>query len=235
MRILVVEDEARLAGFVARGLREQSYAVDIAEDGESGLYQACSSTYDAIVLDLSLPKMDGLRVCRELRDAGVSTPVLMLTARDSVADRITGLDTGADDYLTKPFAFGELLARLRALMRRGTSDLRPTIIEVDDLVVDTGSQRVRRGDRGVALTAKEYSLLEFLAMNAGTVVSRTRIAEHVWDDSYDPFTNLIDVYIGRLRRKIDSHSERPLIHTRRGTGYILDRIAHAAPEHDDAD
>ncbi len=229
MRILLVEDEARVARFVARGLREEAYAVDVATDGESALYQASVNTYDAIILDLMLPKMDGLRVCRELRAAGVAAPVLMLTARDTVEDRITGLDTGADDYLTKPFAFGELLARLRALLRRG-AEVRPSVIAVADLSVDTRAQRVTRAGRQVSLTTKEYALLEFLARNAGRVVSRPEISEHVWDEGYDPFTNLIEVYIGRLRRKIDGGSESPLIHTRRGMGYIL-----AADDTGDAD
>jgi two-component system copper resistance phosphate regulon response regulator CusR len=220
MRVLLVEDDARVARFVTRGLREQAYAVDVAEDGEAALYQASVATYDVIVLDVMLPKVDGLTVCRELRATGVATPVLMLTARDTVQDRITGLDTGADDYLTKPFAFGELLARLRALLRRG-GEVRPDVVRVADLSIDTRAQRVARGGRAVSLTAKEYALLEFLARNAGRVVSRSEIAEHVWDENYDPFTNLIEVYIGRLRRKVDGASASPLIYTRRGTGYIL--------------
>ena len=232
MRVLLVEDDARVARFVARGLREQSYAVDVVEDGEAALYQASVATYDVIVLDVMLPKRDGLAVCRELRASGDATPVLMLTARDTVEDRITGLDTGADDYLTKPFAFGELLARLRALLRRG-ADVRPEVIGVADLAVDTRAHRVVRGGRSVSLTAQEYALLEYLARNAGRVVTRHEIAEHVWDETYDPFTNLIEVYIGRLRRKLDGGASTPLIHTRRGTGYVLgdDGISVA----DDAD
>jgi two-component system copper resistance phosphate regulon response regulator CusR len=220
MRVLLVEDEARMARFIARGLRERAYAVDVARDGEEALYQASINAYDVIILDLLLPKVDGLQVCRELRASGASTPILMLTARDTVHDRIRGLDTGADDYITKPFAFGELLARLRALLRRG-GDVRPQVITVADLSVDTHAQRVTRGGRPVPLTTKEYALLEFLARNARRVVGRSEISEHVWDDRYDPFTNLIDVYVGRLRRKVDGPGAVPLIHTRRGAGYIL--------------
>jgi two-component system copper resistance phosphate regulon response regulator CusR len=232
MRVLLVEDEARVARFVARGLREQAYAVDVAADGEEALYNASVNAYDVIILDLTLPKVDGLRVCRELRASGVGTPVLMLTARDTVEDRITGLDTGADDYLTKPFAFGELLARLRALLRRG-SEVRPEVITVADLSIDTRAQRVTRAGRAVSLTAKEYALLEYLARNAGRVVGRPELADHVWDETYDPFTNLIEVYIGRVRRKIDEPPASPLIHTRRGIGYVLSADGDA--ERDDVD
>jgi two-component system copper resistance phosphate regulon response regulator CusR len=234
MRVLLVEDEARVARFVARGLREQAYAVDVAEDGETALFHASVTTYDVIILDLMLPKVDGLSVCRELRAAGVATPMLMLTARDTVDDRITGLDTGADDYLTKPFAFGELLARLRAVLRRAGGEVRPNVVAVADLAIDTRAQRVTRGGRAIPLTAKEYALLEFLAINAGRVVGRSEIAEHVWDETYDPFTNLIEVYIGRLRRKVDGGSASPLIHTRRGTGYVLAAEADEDSESDDA-
>jgi len=234
MRVLLVEDEARVARFVARGLREQAYAVDVAADGEEALYNASVNAYDVIILDLTLPKVDGLRVCRELRASGVGTPVLMLTARDTVEDRITGLDTGADDYLTKPFAFGELLARLRALLRRG-SEVRPEVITVADLSIDTRAQRVTRAGRAVSLTAKEYALLEYLARNAERVVGRPELAEHVWDETYDPFTNLIEVYIGRVRRKIDEPPASPLIHTRRGIGYVLSADADGDAERDDVD
>ena len=220
MRLLLVEDEARMARFIARGLREQAYAVDLATDGESALYQAAVNTYDAIILDVMMPLKDGFTVCRELRAQGSRVPVLMLTARDAVEDRIAGLDTGADDYLTKPFAFGELLARLRALLRRG-AELRPTVINVADLTIDTRGQRASRAGRPVGLTTKEYALLEYLARNAGRVMGREEIAEHVWDETFDPFSNLIEVYINRLRRKIDGASAEPLIHTRRGAGYVL--------------
>ncbi|HKR00786.1 MAG TPA: response regulator transcription factor [Pyrinomonadaceae bacterium] len=220
MRLLLVEDEARVARFIARGLREQAYAVDLATNGEDALYQAAINTYDAIILDVMIPQKDGFTVCRELRAEGVRSPVLMLTARDAVEDRITGLDMGADDYLTKPFEFGELLARLRALLRRG-QELRPTVIKVADLEVDTRGQQARRRGLLLNLTTKEYALLTYLARNAGQVVSREEIAEHVWDETFDPFSNLIEVYINRLRRKVDGPLDVPLIHTRRGAGYVL--------------
>jgi two-component system copper resistance phosphate regulon response regulator CusR len=220
MRLLLVEDDVRLARFILRGLREQAYAVDLAADGEDALYQAAVNAYDAIILDVLIPRKDGFTVCRELRAGGMQIPVLMLTARDSVEDRITGLDTGADDYLTKPFEFGELLARLRALLRRG-SELRSSVIEVADLIIDTRSQQARRQGQALNLTTKEYAFLEYLSRNAGQVVGRESIAEHVWDESFDPFSNLIEVYINRLRRKVDGPFAVPLIHTRRGAGYIL--------------
>ena len=220
MRILLVEDEARVAGFVAKGLREQSYAVDVAGDGESALYQLAINTYDLVVLDVLLPIKDGHTVCRELRSSGVRTPILMLTALGSVDDRVTGLDCGADDYLIKPFDFKELLARIRALLRR-SADLRPGVIRIDDLALDTASHAATRAGRSVSLTAKEYALLEFLALNQDRVVGREQIAEHVWDESFDPLSNIIDVYIKRLRGKLDSGAARRLIHTRRGEGYIM--------------
>jgi two-component system copper resistance phosphate regulon response regulator CusR len=220
MRILLVEDEARMAQTIKRGLREAAYAVDVARDGEDALYQASINDYDAVILDVMIPRRDGFEVCRELRAQGSRVPVLMLTARDAVEDRISGLDTGADDYLTKPFEFGELLARLRALLRRG-QELRPIVIRVGDLEIDTRGQRVRRNGRTIELTTKEYTLLEYLARNAGNVVGRQEIAEHVWDDAFDPFSKLIDVYINRLRRKLDEPFGVPLIHTRRGAGYEL--------------
>jgi two-component system, OmpR family, copper resistance phosphate regulon response regulator CusR len=220
MRLLLVEDEAHVARFIARGLREQAYAVDVATNGEDALYQTAINTYDAIILDVMIPKKDGFTVCRELRAEGVRVPVLMLTARDAVEDRIEGLDTGADDYLTKPFEFGELLARLRALLRRGR-ELRSTIIQVADLVIDTRGQQASRRGRLLKLTTKEYTFLEYLSRNAGQVIGREEIAEHVWDESFDPFSNLIEVYINRLRRKVDGPLDVPLIHTRRGAGYVL--------------
>jgi heavy metal response regulator len=221
MRILLVEDEPRMANVIAKGLREQSYAVDVAEDGDSGLYQATLNDYDLIVLDVLLPQRDGYEVCRELRTRGDTTPVLMLTARASVDDRITGFDAGADDYLTKPFSFRELLARIRALLRRD-SQLRPDVVEVEDLVVDSASHRVARANKEVQLTAKEYALLEYLARRTGELVSRAEIAAHVWDDSFDPFSNTIEVYMNRLRKKIDGDHPIKLLHTRRGEGYILE-------------
>lgn len=220
MRLLLVEDEARVARFVARGLRGASYAVDEAGDGAAALYLASINVYDAVILDVMLPGSDGFTVCRELRASGVGVPVLMLTARDAVEDRIAGLDGGADDYLTKPFAFGELLARLRALLRRG-GELRDEKITIADLIIDIRARRVWRAGREVRLTTKEYAFLEYLARERGRVVGREEIAHHVWDESFDPFTNLIEVYVNRLRRKIDDGAGVPLIHTRRGAGYIL--------------
>jgi two-component system copper resistance phosphate regulon response regulator CusR len=220
MRILLVEDEARMGQAIKRGLRNAAYAVDVARDGEDALYQTSINEYDAVILDVMIPKLDGFEVCRELRAQGSRIPVLMLTARDAVEDRIAGLDTGADDYLTKPFEFGELLARLRALLRRG-QELRPTIIQVGDLEINTRGQRVRRNQQPIELTTKEYTLLEYLARNAGKVVGREEISEHVWDDTFDPFSKLIEVYINRLRRKVDEPFSVPLIHTRRGAGYEL--------------
>ncbi|HEX6965151.1 MAG TPA: response regulator transcription factor [Gemmatimonadaceae bacterium] len=226
MRILVVEDDPRLASTLAKGLREQAYAVDIVHDGDRAVQLAALNGYDAIVLDVMLPRRNGLEVCRTLRRQGLRVPVLMLTARDTVQDKITGLDAGADDYLTKPFAFGELLARLRALMRRG-NELLPSVLTVGDLVVDTRSQTARRAGRDIPLTAKEYALLEFLARHAGRVLGRAEICEHVWDENHDPWSNVLEVNINRLRRKLDAGGVPSLIQTRRGAGYIL-----AAPAED---
>jgi DNA-binding response OmpR family regulator len=220
MRLLLVEDDTRIARFIAKGLREQSYALDVVGSGEEALYQAAINTYDLAILDVMIPAPDGFAVCRELRKSGQRMPILMLTARDAVEDRITGLDSGADDYLTKPFEFRELLARLRALLRR-TGRLQAAELVVADLVVDTVGQNVSRGGKSISLTAKEYALLEFLARNAGRVVGRAEIAEHVWDDEFDPFSNLIEVYVNRVRRKVDLGSAKPLLHTRRGAGYVL--------------
>jgi len=221
MRILVIEDEPRMASVIAKGLREHSYAVDVAPDGAAGLYQTSINDYDVIVLDVLLPEMDGYEVCRELRQRGDTTPVLMLTARAAVDDRIAGFDAGADDYLTKPFSFRELLARIRALLRRDLQ-LRPDVLEIEDLIVDSASHRVSRANHDVQLTAKEYALLEYLARRAGQLVSRAEIAAHVWDDSFDPFSNAIEVYMNRLRKKIDDNHSTKLLHTRRGEGYILE-------------
>lgn len=220
MRLLLVEDDAVIASSLAKGLREQSYAVDLARDGDAAVYQAAVNTYDVIVLDVMLPGRDGFSVCRELRRRGMATPVLMLTARDAVGDRIAGLDSGADDYLSKPFEFGELLARLRALLRRGPA-LSPAVLAVADLELDTRTQVATRGGRLIPLTTREYALLEYLARNAGRVVGRAEISDHVWDDNYDPISNLIESYINRLRRKLDVPGSLPLIHTRRGAGYVL--------------
>lgn len=224
MRLLLVEDDARMAHFIAKGLRENSYAVDVATDGEAGVYQAEINEYDVIILDVMLPVKNGLEACRDIRKKGKTTPVLMLTARDAVEDRITGLDFGADDYLTKPFAFGELLARLRALLRR-TGDLKEERIKIADLEIDLAARRAWRGGNEIELTAKEYALLAYLARQKGRIIGRTEIAEHVWNENFDVFSNLIDVYIKRLRSKLDEGFDHPLIHTKRGAGYILDDIS----------
>jgi len=220
MRLLLVEDDPRIAHFVAKGLKEQAYAVDVVANGNDALYQVEINDYDVVILDVMIPGLDGFATCRAIRSAGRRMAILMLTARDATEDRIRGLDSGADDYLTKPFEFGELLARLRALLRR-PSELRAPQIVVGDLVLDTASQTAKRGARSIPLTAKEYALLEFLARNAGRVVGRSEIAEHVWDESFDPFSNLIEVYVNRLRRKIDEGAAKPLLQTRRGSGYML--------------
>lgn len=205
---------------LAKGLREETYAVDIAADGETALAQAFVNDYDLVILDVVLPGKSGFSVCRELRTNGLSIPVLMLTARDAIEDRIEGLDSGADDYLPKPFDFDELLARVRALLRRRPA-LYPEIITVGDLSVDTRARQISRAGQSIDLTAKEYALLEYLARRAGEVVNRADIAEHVWDESYDPFSKVIEVFIQRLRRKVDDGHALKLIHTRRGEGYML--------------
>ena len=221
MRVLLVEDEPRMAQVITKGLREQSYAVDVANDAKTALYLASVNDYDVIVLDILLPDRDGYDVCRELRTGRNGTPVLMLTARATIEDRLSGFEAGADDYLTKPFSFRELTARIRALLRRD-SQLRPDVFEIEDLVVDAASHRVSRANDEVQLTAKEYALLEYLARRAGQLVSRAEIAAHVWDDTFDPFSNTIEVYMNRLRKKIDGDHSIKLLHTRRGEGYILD-------------
>jgi len=219
MRLLVIEDDLRVQSFIKRGLEDSGFAVDAAADGSDGLRLALVHRYDAIVLDLMLPGMDGLGVLKELRRSGLSTPVLILTARDEVEDRVRGLNAGADDYVPKPFAFAELLARVRTLLRRGKAQA--SVIEIADLRIDLIARKVGRGDRAIELTAKEFALLEYLARHAGEVVTRAMIAEHVWDMSFDSFSNVIDVYVRYLRRKIDEPFERKLIHTRRGVGYLL--------------
>jgi two-component system copper resistance phosphate regulon response regulator CusR len=210
-----------MANVIAKGLRENTYAVDVAEDGEAALYQSSINDYDLVLLDVLLPHRDGFEVCKELRARGDATPILMLTARAAVDDRLTGFEAGADDYLTKPFSFRELLARIRALLRRD-SQLRPDVFEIEDLVVDSASHRVTRANQEIPLTAKEYALLEHLVRHAGKLVSRAEIAAHVWDDSFDPFSNTIEVYMNRLRKKIDDSHSIKLLHTRRGEGYILE-------------
>jgi two-component system copper resistance phosphate regulon response regulator CusR len=221
MRILVAEDDPDMARAIARGLREQAYAVDVAATGDEAMERAGTASYDAILLDAVIPPPDGFEVCRRLRAEGSDVPILMLTARDALDDRVEGLDSGADDYLVKPFELAELLARLRALLRRGGARHYP-VIEIADLRIDTRSHRVTRGGAELTLTTKEYALLEFLATNAGRVIGREEIAEHVWNEAFDPFSNLIEVYIGRLRRSVDREPHAKLIHTLRGSGYILE-------------
>jgi len=219
VRILVVEDEKKIADFMRNGLREEGYAVDVAYDGEEGHSLASIHEYDLIVLDLMLPKMDGLALCRKIRERKASTPLIMVTAKTAVRDRVTGLDAGADDYLTKPFAFEELLARVRALLRK--KDAAPTVLGVADLTLDLLAHRVVRAGVEITLTTREFALLEYLMRNAGVVVTRTMIAEHVWDINFDTDTNVIDVYINYLRRKIDDAHAQKLIRTVRGRGYVL--------------
>jgi len=221
VRLLVVEDDAKLARALGRGLRHEGYAVDVAADGDAAVMQAAVWDYDAIVLDVMLPGRDGLAVCRALRERDCWAPVLMLTARGQVADRIRGLDVGADDYLVKPFDFGELLARLRALVRRAPPE-RPARLQVGDLVVDPATHAVTRAGVPVALTAREFAVLEFLARNAGEAVTRARLLDHVWDENFTGSTNIVDVYVGYLRRKLERPFERPLIRTIRGVGYALE-------------
>ncbi|HEY9160540.1 MAG TPA: response regulator transcription factor [Desulfomonilia bacterium] len=220
MRILVIEDEKKVAGFLKNGLKEEGYAVDDAFDGQTGFDMAIENEYDMIILDLMLPGLDGITLCKKLREQGNNTPILMLTAREAVKDRVIGLDAGADDYMTKPFAFEELLARVRVILRK-----RPVAqelkLEVGDLVLDLITHKVKRGGDEIELTTKEYALLEFLMRNAGNIVTRTMIAEHVWDINFETFTNVIDVYINYLRNKIDRDHDEKLIHTVRGRGYVL--------------
>ena len=221
MRVLLVEDEPQAAQVLAKGLREQAYAVDIAADGEAALFQAGTTDYDALILDLMLPRVGGLAVCRSIRATGSPVPILMLTARDAVESRIEGLDCGADDYLVKPYDFGELLARLRAVIRRGRQPVLPERMIVGSLTIDTRRRSALVRNAEIRLTAKEYALLEYLARRAGDVVSRGDIAEHVWDEHYDPMSNVVDVYIQRLRRKLEAVGQESLIRTRRGEGYQL--------------
>jgi two-component system OmpR family response regulator len=216
VRLLLVEDDEKLAGAVARGLRHHGFAADVVGDGDAALLHAAVHPYDAIVLDVMLPRRDGFEVCRALRERGCWAPVLMLTARGAVADRIAGLDCGADDYLAKPFDFGELLARLRALLRRAPEE-RPACLNAGDLVVDPASHAVTRGGERVELTAREFAVLEYLARHAGEAVTRAQLLEHVWDANFDGSTNVVDVYVGYLRRKLG-----PSIRTIRGVGFVLD-------------
>ncbi|HSC91540.1 MAG TPA: response regulator transcription factor [Gaiellaceae bacterium] len=220
MRVLVVEDEPKLAGLLRRGLAEEGHAADVAGSGEDALWMALARPYDAIVLDLMLPGIDGVEVCRRLRDDGVWSPVLMLTARDGVDDRVGGLDAGADDYLAKPFAFAELLARLRALARRGAEE-RPSVLAVGDLRLDPATRRVRRGEVELDLSAKEFAMLETFMRRPGLVLSRLELLEHAWDDEYEQRSNVVDVYVRYLREKVDRPFGRRSLETVRGVGYRL--------------
>jgi two-component system, OmpR family, response regulator len=220
MRLLVVEDEVKMAGLLKRGLEEEGYAVDLARTGTNAIWAGTENSYDAIILDVMLPDLNGFEVCRRLRAADRWAPVLMLTARHAVADRVAGLDAGADDYLTKPFSFSELFARLRALVRRGAGE-RPAVLRLGDLTLDPAARRVARGDAVVVLTAKEFALLEYFMRRPGEVLTRSRIIEHVWDFAYDGDSNVVDVYVRYLREKIDRPFRRNSIETVRGSGYRL--------------
>ena len=221
MRVLVVEDDRKIASFVVNGLKQSGYAVDLCVDGEQALMMATSVSYDAAVLDIMLPKLDGLSVLQRLRQDGVRVPVIILSAKASVDDRVKGLQAGGDDYLTKPFAFSELLARVQALIRRASHASEPTRLVVGDLTVDLLTRDVMRGGEKVELQAREFALLEYLMRHAGRVVTKTMILEHVWDYSFDPQTNVVDVLIHRLRNKIEKDKEKMMIQTIRGVGYVL--------------
>jgi DNA-binding response OmpR family regulator len=220
MRVLLIEDDRKAARLLSKGLQEEGFVVDVASTGEDGEEQAALNEYDVVILDWLLPGRDGLAVCRALRASGNSTPILMLTARDSVADRVSGLGTGADDYLTKPFALDELLARIQALLRRSRS-VQPVVLRVADLTLDPVTRRVSRGSVVVTLTPKEYAILEVLMRNVGQVVTRTRLAERVWDEASEVLDNLVDAHVSHLRKKVDREASVPLIHTVRGVGYRL--------------
>ena len=220
MRILVVEDEKKVASFIRQGLGEEGYAVDVALNGEEGLAMARDGVHDLIILDIGLPKMNGLQVLQELRRRKVTTPVLLLTVRATIEDKVLGLDAGADDYLTKPFAFQELVARVRALLRRRTEG-GPAVLQFADLTLDPARHTAFRGSQKIDLTAKEFALLDYFMRNPGRVLTRTMIIEHVWDYDFDTGTNVVDVYVNYLRKKIDSDREPTLIHTIRGVGYVM--------------
>ena len=220
MRVLVIDDDRRLCGIIKRGLLEEGYAIDVAYDGEEGEQLTEANPYDLIILDVMMPRKDGIEVCRDLRSNRVNTPILMLTAKDAVEDRVRGLDAGADDYLVKPFAFNELLARIRALLRREGTFKSPKL-QVGDLALDTATREVRRGQRAIELTAKEYTIIEYFMRHPNMVITRTMIEEHAWDYEFDSISNLVDVYIRRLRRKIEGDNEESLIQTVRGAGYRL--------------
>lgn len=221
MRILIVEDDRKVGAFLQKGLREEHYAVDVCRDGEEAVEWASINSYDVIVLDIMLPKKDGFAVCRELRQKGMLTPILMLTAKDSVENKVSGLTEGADDYLTKPFSFEELLARIRALLRR-TQDYKTKALKVGDLELDPIKRQATRAGKHIPLSGKEYALLEYLMRNKGRVVTESMIVEHVWDMNYEGTSNIVNVYINYLRKKIDSESEAKLIRTIRGHGYTID-------------
>jgi heavy metal response regulator len=220
VRILIVEDEKKVASFIKKGLEEEGYAADVATDGEEGLALGLTRVHDLIILDIRLPKMDGLHVLQALRHDRVTAPVLLLTVRATVEDKVLGLDAGADDYLTKPFAFQELVARVRALLRRRTEG-EPTVLCIGDLTLDPARRTVTRGDEKIDLTPREFALLDYFMRNPGRVLTRTMIAEHVWDYSFDTSTNVIDVYVNYLRKKVDAGREPKLLHTIRGVGYVL--------------
>ncbi len=220
MRLLVIEDERKLAGFIRKGLEEEGYAVDVASDGEAGLEMALDGVHDLILLDIQLPRKDGLTVLQELRRKKIATPVLLLTVRATIEDKVLGLDSGADDYLTKPFAFEELVARVRALLRR-RGEAREPILRVGDLTLDPARRTVHRGGMRIDFTVRELALLDYFMRNPGRVLTRTMIIEHVWDYNFDPMTNVVDVYVNYLRRKIDLEGKPKLIHTVRGAGYVL--------------
>jgi two-component system copper resistance phosphate regulon response regulator CusR len=220
MQLLVIEDNPKMAGFVRQGFVEMGYGVDVAHTGHDGEEMATVNQYDAVILDVMLPDQDGVQVCRNLRRCGVRTPILMLTALSTTADKVAGLDAGADDYLTKPFEFDELVARIRALLRRGQAQ-ESSVLKFDDIEMDLATRKITRAGERIRLTPKEFALLEYFMRNPNRVLSRTAIAAHVWDINFDPDSNVIDVYVSMLRRKIDRDFARPLIHTVVGTGYIL--------------
>lgn len=220
MRILLVEDEKKVASFITKGLEEELYQVDVASDGREGLISATSNEYDLIISDVMMPHLNGFQLVEELRKQNILTPILLLTVKDNIKDKVTGLNLGADDYLTKPFSFEELIARVRALLRRSDS-IKDSVLTIADLKIDLLSHRVTRANREIVLTPKEFSILEYLIRNKNRIVSRTKLIEHVYDYHFDPGTNVIDVYINKLRQKIDQDFEKPLIHTVRGLGYVI--------------
>jgi DNA-binding response OmpR family regulator len=220
MRILIVEDEESLADIIKKGLEEEGYAVDVAYNGEEGLFMAENEPSDLIILDIMLPVIDGMTILKRIRKAGINTPVLMLTAKDTIMDKVSGLDSGADDYLTKPFAFEELLARMRALLRRDT-EVKTSVLMIEDLIIDLATHEVKREGKDILLSAREYALLEYMAINRNKVLSRTALTEHLYDQDFDHDSNVIDVFINRIRNKIDREYDIKLIHTVRGAGYML--------------